>query len=398
MKALRIAIFTPTFLPKFSGAEIFHHNLALRLADAGHHPVVIVPRATQRQLAERGWRLPYAVEGYPANLWSYFKRSRRLAFLLNRGALSRLQRRHSFDVWHAVVLFPAGVCLVDWQRKSGTPGLLRPVGDDVNGLPGQGHPPKVDALLRATLPSAQAVIALSDGMAQDLAALGVEPGRIHHIPNAVDSARLAAPADRSSQRVAAGLPEDAFVFLCVARNHPQKDFPTLFAAFRKLTDRTDRPLILAIAGRGADGLRNQAVAAGVGENLRLFEFGSGRAGETVPPTPPQELVDLYHASDAFVISSLLEGFSSALVEAMSSGLPVVATDAPGIREVLTDGDTALMAPCRDAAAIAAAMERMLTDEGLRRRLSAAARQAARGYDWEAVTTAYMGLYQRLIAG
>jgi len=396
VKPLRIAIFTPTFLPKFSGAEIFHHNLASHLAAAGHQPTVIMPRPRYRQLGERGWHLPYATESYPGNFWSYFKYSAPLAFWLNRWALIRLQRRHRFEVWHAVVLFPAGVCLVDWQRRSRVPGLLRPVGDDVKGLPGEGHSAQVHALLRSKLPSAQAVIALSSGMAEDLESLGVEATRIFRIPNAVDARRLARPADRTRQRAAAGLPDEAFVFLCVARNHPQKDFPTLFAAFRQLLERTDHPVFLAIAGRGAPGLQAQAAAAGVGERVKFFEFGM-TPGETVPRTPPQGLVDLYHAADAFVLSSLLEGFSSALVEAMAAGLPVVATDAPGIHEVLVDGDTALLSPCGDPVALSASLQRIVRDADLRQSLATAARDEAAIYDWPAVTTAYVDLYRKLIA-
>ena len=395
MKPLKIAILTPTFLPKFSGAEIFHHNLALRLRAAGHDPVVVLPRSRRRQLTARGWALPYSTDNYPGNFWSYFKYSVPLAFMLNRCALTRLQRKHDFDVWHAVVLFPAGVCLTNWQQISRKPGLIRPVGDDVTGLPGQGHAPKVEALLRSTLPSAQALVSLSPAMEEDLAALGVNPAHIHHIPNAVDGERFTGPVNRGNLRAQLGLPDDAFVFLCVARHHPQKDFSTLFGAFRRLLDRTDRPVVLAVAGRGAPDLHECAAAAGVGERVRFYEFGLD-PGQAVPPTPPQGLVDLYRASDGFVLSSLLEGFSSALVEAMAAGLPVVATKAPGIREVVTDGVTALLRSCGDAGGLADALWQVMSDEGLRHRLVTAAHRTVRAYEWPAITAEYVSLYERLI--
>ena len=398
MKSLRIAIFTPTFLPKCAGAEIFHHNLATQLAQSGHRPVAVIPRRNVRELAARGWDLPYAVEGYPANLWSWFKRSERLALWLNRRALSALQRRHGFDVWHAVVLFPAGVCFADWQARCGVPGLVRPVGDDVAGLPGRGLELRVEVAMRKTLPRAQAVVALSAGMEEDLCRLGVPRGRISIMPNAVDCARFESGPDRGVLRDALGLPRGDFIFLCVARNHPQKDFPTLLRAFRRVLDeRKDAGCMLVIAGRGAPALRDEAAACGVADRVRLLEFGASAAGDGVPAMPPQGLVDLYRAADCFVMSSLLEGFSSALIEAMAASLPVVATDAPGIREIVRAGEQGLLAPCGDAEALAAAMVRMAGEADLRARSSEAARRTAAQFSWPSVTGAYVRLYESLIA-
>lgn len=391
MKPLRAAILTPTFLPKCAGAEVFHHNLASRLVQEGHAPTVIAPRGFVRRLRESGWELPYAVEPFGTRGWSWLAKGVPGAAWLNRRALSRLQRKHRFDVWHAVVLFPAGVCLADWQSRSRVPGLVRAVGDDVSGLPGRGHGARVAQLLRSRIPLAQAVVALSDGMAVELGSLGIDRGRIRVIPNAVDAARFAPGPGRAALRAARGWGGDDFVFLCVARNHPQKDFPTLFRAFRLLLERNPRAR-LAIAGRGVPPLR--ATLGDISSRVDLFEFGAPPAGGGVPQMPSQELVDLYRAADAFVMTSLLEGFSSALVEAMASALPVVASDAPGIREVARG--RALLIPCGDAAAFASAMGEVASSAGLRAELAAQSLAAARDYSWPAVTGRYVSLYRELM--
>lgn len=397
MKSLRIAIFTPTFLPKCAGAEIFHHNLANCLALAGHLPSVVVPRRNVRELKSRGWVLPYDIEGYPANLWSYFKHGKRLALWLNRRALSGLQRRHGFDVWHTVVLHPAGVCFADWQVRCGVPGLVRPVGDDVAGLPGHGLEPRVEAIMRETLPKVQAVVALSAGMQDELCRLGVPRERISIMPNAVDCERFASGPDRAALREALGLAPGDFVFLCVARNHPQKDFPTLLRAFRRVVGESkERGCMLVIAGRGARALQEVAATCGVAGRVKLMEFGAQAAPDGIPAMPPQGLVDLYRAADCFVLSSLLEGFSSALLEAMAASLPIVATDAPGIREIVRPGVHGLLSPCGDAENLAAAMLRMADERDLRAQSSEAARRTAMAYSWPAVTDAYAGLYAGLI--
>lgn len=392
MKPLRIAILTPTFLPKCAGAEVFHHNLAMRLAREGHLPTVIAPRGAVQKLRERAWSLPYEVEPFGTRLWGWLGKGVPGSLRLNRRALSQLQRRHRFDVWHAVVLFPAGVCFADWQARSGVPGLVRAVGDDVSGLPGRGHGKRISGLLRRHLPSAQAVVALSGSMADELQSLGISRPRLHIIPNAVDCPRFAPGPDKTSLRAARGWSEDEFVFLCVARNHPQKDYPTLFRAFRMILEKNPR-VRLAVAGRGVPALRGEL--GDISGRVDLYEFGTPEGKGGVPPMPSQDLVELYRGADAFVMTSLLEGFSSALVEAMASGLPVIASDAPGIREVARHHGI-LVTP-GDAAGFASAMGELASSSGMRSQLCARSLEAARPYSWEAVTERYVSLYRTLLA-
>ena len=395
MNPLRIAILAPTFLPKCSGAEVFHHNLASRLAANGHHVTVIAPRARVRQLRAQGWNLPYELAAYPDKRWNWLKRHPRFAFWLNRRALSALQRKHRFDVWHAFVLYPAGVVLADWQRSSGIPGLVRAVGDDVSGLPSRGHDAHVTAAIREKLPLAGCLVALSREMEDELVALGVARDKIRIMPNAVDAVRFTASPDRhAAVRSEFGLPESAFVFLCVARNHPQKDFSTLLAAFRALcAEVPERDLRLVIAGRDSEQLRTQL--GDLSERVILCECGAESDAQQVPSMPPDKLVGLYLAADAFVLSSLLEGFSSAIIEAMAAGLPLVVTDVPGIRGVVVDNREGLLVPPRSPAALAAAMRRMVEDASLRARLSSVARETAARYNWPTVVGEYENLYREL---
>lgn len=396
---MRIAILTPTFLPKCSGAEVFHHNLASRLVEAGHSVTIIAPRGCVRKLRAQGWDLPYALLAYPDKFWNLLKRLPVFAFWLNRRALSSLQRKHRFDVWHAFVLYPAGVVLADWQRHGGAPGLVRAVGDDVSGLPGKGHAQHIDQCLREKLPSAAALVALSTEMAHELAALGVNPAKIHVIPNAVDAGRFLVSLsgkERSRTRQPLGIPDGAFVFLCVARNHPQKDFGTLLAAFRELRGNlADRNVHLVVAGRGTREL--QSLATDLSGSIHFCEFGAPAGRSGVPTMPPPDLVALYLSADAFVLSSLLEGFSSAIIEAMVAGLPLAVTDAPGIRGVVTEGREGLLVPVRSPRMLAESMGKLVLDDSLRARLSGAARETAVRYSWPAVVAAYEKLYGDLIA-
>jgi glycosyltransferase involved in cell wall biosynthesis len=395
MKSLRVGILAPTFLPKFSGAEVFHHNLAMRLSERGHAVTVVAPKRQVCALQERWWKLPYALESYPANRWSWLKRHRRFAFWANRCALDTLQRKHQFDLWHAFVLYPTGVVLADWGSRSGVPCVVRAVGDDVSGLPSLGHEPHVGEAICTKLSLADAVVALSAEMAEDIASLGVAKGKIHVIPNAVDAARFVPNAEvRAAVRAELGIKDGDFLFLCVARNHPQKDLSTLLHAFRLLVSSArGSNARLVIVGREANALSNQA--ADLGERIHLLEVAPEPAQGAVPPMPPQRLVDLYRGADAFVLSSLLEGFSSALVEAMASGLPVVATDVPGIRGVVTTEKEGLLVPPSSPQQHAEAMRLVADDPLLCASLSSSARATASRYSWPAVVEVYERLYLSL---
>jgi glycosyltransferase involved in cell wall biosynthesis len=395
---MKIAIFTPTFLPKCSGAEIFHHNLASQFVKMGHHPLVILPKSLHRRLAAEGWDLPYPTIPYPANLWSYFKRSVPLAFWLNRRALARLQRRHKFDVWHTVVLTPSGVCFADWQSRCGIPGLIRAVGDDVKAVAGAELPTHMGPLLRSRIPLAQRVVSLSRDMTADLERLGVPPDRIELVPNAVDHARFSAPADKPALRRVHGIPADAFVFLCVARNHPQKDLPTLLRAFKTAREAASGgQLHLILVGRGVPELRSDIAALGLAESTTLLEIQAAPGASRLPEYPPQALVDVYRAADAFVLSSLLEGFSTALLEAMAAGLPIVATRVPGIVDQVEEGKEGVLLPAQNSDALADAMGQIASDSHLASSLSDQAARRSMEFRWERVADKYLALYQKMIS-
>jgi len=314
-----------------------------------------------------------------------------------RCALGALQEKLQFDLWHAFVLYPTGVVLTDWRRRSGIPCVVRAVGDDVTGLPSLGHKPHVCEAIRAKLPLADAVVALSAEMAEDIANAGVAKEKIRIIPNAVDAERFRAnPEVRSAVRAELGIKDGDFLFLCVARNHPQKDLPTLLQAFRLLVS-SGRGINarLLVVGRGADSLG--ADVADLAEKVHVLEIGPEPVRESVPPMPPQRLVDLYCAADCFVMSSLLEGFSSALVEAMASGVPVVATDVLGIRVVVKDGKEGVLVSPESPRLLADAMLLVAGAPALRASLSSGARAAAARYSWSAVVGDYEKLYGDMAA-
>jgi glycosyltransferase involved in cell wall biosynthesis len=391
---VKIAIFTPTFLPKCSGAEIFHHNLAHQFVKMGHQPSVILPKSLHRKLVSECWELPYPIIPYPANLWSWFKRSAALAFWVNRCELDRIQKTHRFDVWHTVVLSPSGVCFADWQTRRRVPGLIRAVGDDVKAVAGAETPSHMLSLIKTKIPQAQKVVSLSRDMSTELQHLGVPSDRIEILPNAVDHARFSTQVDKVALRRAHGISPEAFVFLCVARNHPQKDLPTLFRAFQKARECAPvKNLHLVVAGRGVPALQDEIDEMGLSESVSLLEIQSSPGSKGPTEYPPQALVELYQAADVFVLTSLLEGFSTALLEAKAAGLPILATRVPGIADQVDEEGICVEARCPEQLSLA--MTRFSNDPILRETMSNAARAKSLCFSWENVASAYLRIYREI---
>jgi D-inositol-3-phosphate glycosyltransferase len=132
-----------------------------------------------------------------------------------------------------------------------------------------------------------------------------------------------------------------------------------------------------------EGLREQARALGV--NVRVD-----------PPVPQTQLVEYYRAADAVVVPSRTESFGLVALEAESCGTPVVASDTGGLRTAVRDGVTGLLVPPDGAEGYARGLERLLTDESLRRAMGAAGVRYARRYDWRQAASGLVSVYEDLV--
>ena len=195
--------------------------------------------------------------------------------------------------------------------------------------------------------------------------VGVTPGKIAVIYNAVSFDQVPAPEDRERARRGLGLPLDAQVLGTVGRLTQQKGHRVLLQALAQLAPRFPA-LVLAVAGEGplASALEAEAEELGMQERVRFL--GVRRDRQT-----------LYAAMDAFVLPSLWEGLSLALIEAMGAARPIVATTVGGNPEVVDHGRSGLLVPPGDPNSLSNALEALLADADLRQRLGAAACYEAR---------------------
>jgi len=203
-----------------------------------------------------------------------------------------------------------------------------------------------ELLYRVTDPLADKTTIICNAAFERYVRVGAVPRRkFQMVPNGIDTDHFTRSKNRREKaREALGIGSE-FVWLAVGRLVKQKDYPTLF---RALELRKHEQFVLLIAGNGPleEELKEECRARGLERHVR---FCGAR----------EDILDLYSAADAFVMSSEFEGLSAALLEAASTGLPAVVTDVGGNADVVTDEVTGYVVPPMAPKQLAAAMHRLM---------------------------------------
>ncbi len=180
------------------------------------------------------------------------------------------------------------------------------------------------------------------------------------------------------------------VALQVARFHPVKDHATAVRAFAAAAGTfaaPDKPLLLLVGDGDRRGEIETLIAElGIGDMVRFLGVRS-------------DIPRLMSAADVFMLSSLSEGISVTLLEAMGAAIPIAATDVGGNGEVVADGESGLLSPRSDHAALGANLATLLRDPALRRRMGDAGRARLLATFTQARMHArYAGIYEQIVQG
>jgi glycosyltransferase involved in cell wall biosynthesis len=236
-----------------------------------------------------------------------------------------------------------------------------------------------------------AYIAVSSAVAEHYEhVLHVPRAKIDVIPNGFPVARLVRdPAlDVASVRSGFGLDPIDCVLVHVGRFVAQKGHIHLLRAAQTLRERGIDFKILLIG----QGPKKEEVMAFINERQL-----SGIVKVHLPVSQA-ELLKVLQASDVFVFPSVSEGFGMAAGEAMCMGLPVIASNLPGIASLIEDGVSGVLVPPADSAALAGAIERMVAHPKERERIAVAARKRIEeNFSIEKIASDIADVYRRLIA-
>jgi glycosyltransferase involved in cell wall biosynthesis len=196
----------------------------------------------------------------------------------------------------------------------------------------------------------------------------IPPSKIQIIPNAID------PQDFTFRGGTGGPPVRSIGF--IGRLDPVKRIPDLLKAIALLPV----DLHLEIFGEGPDRPRIESEISRLNLKDRVTVHGP-------IPNPQRALATI----DVLVLPSQAEGFGLVLIEAMASGIPVVAANVPGIRDVVKNQQTGLLVPVASPPQLAQAIQQIIADPILRQNLVQAAREDVRRFTWDAVLPLYFSL-------
>ncbi|MFL6262058.1 MAG: glycosyltransferase [Thermoanaerobaculia bacterium] len=392
---LDLLFLTQTY-PRFEGdvAGPFIRDLARGLARGGDRVTVLTPHApgvpaAWEESGVEALSFRYAPErhevlGYGRSLEAdeRVKAGAALAAplyaLAARRALRRLLRQRRFDLVHAHWIVPNGVVAAAAGLR--LPFAIGLHGSDVFLAEKKG----VRLLARWALSRARLLTGCSPELVDRVRALGFPAERSRVIPYGVDVAAFSpAPERRALWRERLGVPDAAPLLLGVGRMATKKGFQVLMEVL---------PALLG----GHPELR--VVLAGGGDLLDRFRAAARPWGDRVQlpgPVLRDTLPDLYRAADLFVLPAVhdgkgnVDGLPNVILEAMASGLPVVASGVSGVPLAVADGRTGRLVPERDPEALLGALRELLADPARMREMGERGRRKAEAeLTWDAVAARY----------
>lgn len=250
-------------------------------------------------------------------------------------------------------------------------------------LSSQGH----IAIQRLSARLVLRILCVSEAIREEFDRLGLPSGKLSVLPLGIDVELFCpggAPGVRARMRASFQVSVNTPLVGTVSRSRPVKGLTHLVeAAARVAAVRPDVRWLVVGGGPQMQQLQDLAKALGVVD--RIFFEG---VREDIP--------DLLHAMDIFVLPSLSEGFGLAAMEAMASGLPVVCSRVGGLPELVSHEETGLLVPPGDSAALAEGVLRLLADRDLRERLAARAIDQASRYDNRVACDRLFDLYEQTV--
>ena len=381
----RILMYTAYFAPEYSGAALQALTLARELRQRGHHIEFVTNRWP-------GLSDTTVVDGFavqrlePGRMHKH--REFRLWFNLARYAWAR---RHDFDILHGHGAYFTNAFIGPLARLLGKRSLVKAsmAKDDLLGM----QRPIVGGIHRFMLRRLDACVGISQDLVREFREAGVDPSMILAVPNGVDTLRFR-PAISTQQfdiRRELGLSADQPIALYVGVLDQRKNIQWLAEQWVAQQAFGTGALLLAVGPQGRDD-------SGGALRARLAELARQHPRHFALRDFHGDVTTFYQSSDLLVLPSLNEGLPNVVLEAMASGLPVVATTHGGIPEAVEHGISGLLTPERDAPALAQSLLTLAHDPARYAAMSAAAASRVRAaFALPAQARALEAIYREALA-
>lgn len=292
----------------------------------------------------------------------------------------KLAKKNKYDLTHSFFSVPCGFISMLLKWEFSLPYIISLRGSDV-----PGYSERFTLLYKWVTPiilqiwkGALFVIANSQGL-KELALKYEQTKEIGVVYNGIDTEEFFSDVSKRSA--------DKFTIICVSRVTPRKGVRFLIQAFKILSGRYTHARLL-IVGDGNEKKSLEDLVQALGMNDKV-EFAG--------PIPHEKILAYYQKANVFVLPSLNEGMSNVMLEALACGLPIVATDTGGTKELLTDGVNGLVVRMRDADDLAEKIEKLILDPQLEKTMSQESRKLAETLSWSNVAREYADLYKKTVA-
>lgn len=378
---MRILMINYEFPPVGGGGGNVTYFISRNLARDGHDVRVITSQFRDLPKYER-------LDGFEVHRVPVLRKSadvcgihEMLTFVLSASIYS-LKYVKSFrpDIVHVFFGIPSGPVAYLLKKLRDLPYVLFLGGRDVPRI----HPDPpfyrlmygiLGPAIRSIWGNAKAVVACSEGL-RELALNTEDSTPIHVIPDGVDLNKFHS-VERSAN------PEKVRI-LAIGRLIPRKGFDFLIKSLPEVTKNARKDFCVEIVGDGPMRSELTRLSEQLGVQQKIIFAGS---------VPYDKLAEKYQKADAFVLSSLAEGMPLVVLEAMASGLPILATKVQGMDSLVKEGVNGHLFPPADSSALGQYLTRLINDGALRLKMSQQSAKVIRKYDWSNITQQYLRIYE-----
>lgn len=293
----------------------------------------------------------------------------------------KLFKKNKYNLTHSFFTVPCGLLSLIFKITQKIPYVVSLRGADVPGYSERFSVVYkfIKPIIKKIWKYSSGVVANSQGL-KNLALKSKPDQEISVIYNGVDTDHFSPSADDLHSQ------SEFIITTGASRLTARKGLNYLLEALRQL--KTKYPFLkLKIMGEGSDKSNLERLA----EELRI----SDRV-EFIGRIPREETAPYYREANLFVLPSLNEGMSNAMLEALASGLPVVTTDTGGTRELVQEGINGFTVKMRDAEDLAAKIEKIIKDKSLRLKMAQKSREISRKFSWKSVAEQYYEIYKKTL--
>jgi glycosyltransferase involved in cell wall biosynthesis len=359
------------------GQELVVDALARQYQALGHDVAVLAPKP--RRLALDDGAYPYPVARHPRFYSTQYFVAWYRRYLLNH------YRQRPFDLLHCHGIYPPTFLASLLRDEIGVPMVVTSHGGDVYECNVRLQKSVIVERCVQGLRSASALIAISRFTRDGFIRLCPEiAARIVDIPNGVHLASFTERVARPNSCPVTLEPKSYAIFL--GRLKYRKGVDVLLQALARTPAKEQVQLVIVGDGEERAALEVLASQLDLTERVRFIGTITG----------PTKTYLLQNARFGVVPSRQWEAFGLVVLEGYASGLPMLATDMPGLADLVRPEKTGLLVPPQSPELLAAALHRLLTDDALIERMSVNARQAVSEYDWRNIALRHVALYQCLL--